>query len=193
MNPSDTVREVWDDFYTNDTATSEQLLRGLVSSKVARYDTFDYTEGLERKGEENNTIILEDIAEDIDEDVVGYFTEYIFSDGALTESTPIQVKRNSVPVGSFSPTPLYESCAPIPRNIRHGDDPGNVPYIPYADDSLFNVKAYTLEHAGIQWQECCHRLSANGIIIFLFTLLPGKFANWIQVCGFSLKSFVDWW
>ena len=87
MNPSDTVREVWDDFYRNDTATSEQLLRGLVSSKVARYDTFDYTEGLERKGEENNTIILEDIAEDIDEEVVGYFTEYIFSDGALVNRT----------------------------------------------------------------------------------------------------------
>lgn len=68
-------------------------------------------------------------------------------------STSIRVSFETVEVTStLQSTALYESCAPISRNIFHGDDPSDMPFMPYADDPTFDHSAYNEEYDAFAWQ-----------------------------------------
>ncbi|KAI0945126.1 hypothetical protein AcV7_001749 [Taiwanofungus camphoratus] len=46
----------------------------------------------------------------------------------------------------------YEACTPASSNIIQGDDPNNIPFIPFSDDPKFNIRDHLLEHQGLEWQ-----------------------------------------
>ena len=52
----------------------------------------------------------------------------------------------------YAPTPPYESCAPTRRQILRGDDPPEMPFVPYADEPSFDIDAYADDHDAFAWQ-----------------------------------------
>lgn len=53
---------------------------------------------------------------------------------------------------ALEPYPQYESCAPVRRNIMHGDDSDHMPFIPLADDPTFDIVEHTEEYRYFEWQ-----------------------------------------
>ncbi|OBZ77416.1 Histone-lysine N-methyltransferase EZH1 [Grifola frondosa] len=61
--------------------------------------------------------------------------------------------EESVAMSNFRPPPnRYESCTPISCNILHGDDPNDMPFVPFADDPTFDAKEHVLEYKSLSWQ-----------------------------------------
>ena len=54
--------------------------------------------------------------------------------------------------GEFLPHPVYEICTPAARNIKVGDDPDQMSFLPFADDPAFNWTPYNKEYEYFSWQ-----------------------------------------
>ena len=84
------------------------------------------------------------------------FTQYkdMFPVGE-EETTPLNPEETSHLVllqKTFVATDPYESCSPTYTQILHGDDPNDMPFMPYADDHVFKHADYTAEHSYFAWQ-----------------------------------------
>ncbi|KAJ7914045.1 hypothetical protein B0H13DRAFT_1712227 [Mycena leptocephala] len=53
---------------------------------------------------------------------------------------------------TFSALPAYEYCTPTVRNIFQGDDPHDMPFVPFADDPTFNHARYLEEYRSFSWR-----------------------------------------
>ncbi|KAJ7200847.1 hypothetical protein GGX14DRAFT_524739 [Mycena pura] len=62
--------------------------------------------------------------------------------------TPIHKTHVTV---AFPPCPEYEYCTPTDRNIYHGDDPSDMPFIPFHDDPSFNLSQYLEHYDSFSW------------------------------------------
>jgi histone-lysine N-methyltransferase EZH2 len=51
------------------------------------------------------------------------------------------------------PHPPYESCTPISRNLMVGDDPDDLPFIPFADDPTYDYNLVIEEHSYCRWHQ----------------------------------------
>ncbi|KAJ7508873.1 hypothetical protein B0H11DRAFT_1703540 [Mycena galericulata] len=49
------------------------------------------------------------------------------------------------------PLPEHEYCTPTARNIFQGDDPHELPFIPFADDPAFDRAKYSEEYKAVSW------------------------------------------
>ncbi|TFK49251.1 SET domain-containing protein [Heliocybe sulcata] len=47
----------------------------------------------------------------------------------------------------------YESNTPASHNIFHGDDPDDMPFVPFADDPFFNAIEHQRHYKNLTWQE----------------------------------------
>ncbi|KAK7049282.1 hypothetical protein VNI00_005883 [Paramarasmius palmivorus] len=54
---------------------------------------------------------------------------------------------------AFQPPHSYDSCTPITRNLMVGDDPGEIIFIPLADDPTFPVNDNIEHYNGLAWQD----------------------------------------
>lgn len=68
-----------------------------------------------------------------------------------------QFKRSADPHevyagGEFLPHPVYEICTPAARNIKVGDDPDQMSFLPFADDPAFDWEPYNKEYGSFAWQ-----------------------------------------
>ncbi|TCD71011.1 hypothetical protein EIP91_000509 [Steccherinum ochraceum] len=69
--------------------------------------------------------------------------------GSLTSSLTTEVVELD---GDMALYPAYEVAAPLYRNIRHGDDSNDMPFIPYSNEG-FNWKQHALEYKRSAWQK----------------------------------------
>ena len=58
----------------------------------------------------------------------------------------------SICADPFRPHPPYESCTPISRNLMVGDDPNELPFIPFSDDPSYNYHVDIEEYKYFRWQ-----------------------------------------
>ena len=56
------------------------------------------------------------------------------------------------PETPFAPHPSYESCTPCVQSIYLGDDPEEMPFIPFADDPDYDYIENTLFYDRFAWQ-----------------------------------------
>jgi histone-lysine N-methyltransferase EZH2 len=47
---------------------------------------------------------------------------------------------------------VYEICTPAARNIKVGDDPDQMSFLPFADDPAFDWEPYNKEYGSFAWQ-----------------------------------------
>ena len=52
----------------------------------------------------------------------------------------------------LSPTPHYESCNPMSTSILAGDDPDEMPFIPFPGSAGFEFDAYRNQHEKFSWE-----------------------------------------
>ncbi|KAJ6479302.1 hypothetical protein C8R47DRAFT_983573 [Mycena vitilis] len=78
------------------------------------------------------------------------FVDFVDYDTETTQRVPIEVYRAP---DSFPPLPAYEYWTPSARNIFHGDDPDDLPYIPFADDPTFDHAKFLREYSTFSWDE----------------------------------------
>ncbi|KAJ3543173.1 hypothetical protein NM688_g5891 [Phlebia brevispora] len=70
-----------------------------------------------------------------------------------------------LPQSDFLPIDPYEACVPTYRVILHGDDPNDLPFVPYADEPDFDATPYVLEHKRFAWQSGHHGPDVKWICI----------------------------
>ncbi|KAJ7484132.1 hypothetical protein FB451DRAFT_1028361 [Mycena latifolia] len=66
------------------------------------------------------------------------------------ERVPLEITHLEV---AFPPLPAHEHCTQIARNIFQGDDPHDLPFIPFADDPTFDQAKYLEEYEAFSWEE----------------------------------------
>lgn len=76
--------------------------------------------------------------------------DFLESEG--THATSSDRLNHVLPESVVVPTDPYESCLPAYRQILYGDDPDDMPFLPYADDTSFNSAGYIAEHNRFAWQ-----------------------------------------
>ncbi|KAJ7758167.1 hypothetical protein DFH07DRAFT_818963 [Mycena maculata] len=69
-------------------------------------------------------------------------------ESGIMEHIPAQVIRFE---DLFLPLPAHEYCTPTNRNIFQGDDPSELPFIPFADDPTFDHAEYLKEYHKFSW------------------------------------------
>ncbi|KAK2466115.1 hypothetical protein APHAL10511_001757 [Amanita phalloides] len=82
--------------------------------------------------------------------------EYVL-DGISTSRTNADVTFVSVALRmphDLIPTSSYESCTPLERNFSLGDDPSAMPFVPFADDPLFDQFVHLDRYEKFSWQDC---------------------------------------
>jgi histone-lysine N-methyltransferase EZH2 len=77
------------------------------------------------------------------------YIEILDYETGTTERVPMQVFRVA---DTFSALPAYEYCTPTVRNIFQGDDPHDMPFVPFADDPTFNHARYLEEYRSFSWR-----------------------------------------
>ncbi|TDL25214.1 SET domain-containing protein [Rickenella mellea] len=65
----------------------------------------------------------------------------------------------------MTPHPAYESCAPSDRCITIGDDPDDMPFIPYVDDDRFDLSDYCDHYDSFIWDKPIPDPDLDAIII----------------------------
>ncbi|KAJ7115589.1 hypothetical protein C8R43DRAFT_1038547 [Mycena crocata] len=80
-----------------------------------------------------------------------YIEVYDYETGT-TERVPMQMTHWRVQ-DVFPASPAYEYCTPTPRNILHGDDPRELPFIPFPDDPTFDHRLYLEEYDEFAWEQ----------------------------------------
>ncbi|KAJ3548227.1 hypothetical protein NMY22_g1340 [Coprinellus aureogranulatus] len=78
----------------------------------------------------------------------GEFVFYDYENNEEARVYPVNVYAGA----EFLPHPAYEICTPASRNIKVGDDPDQMPYLPFADDPTFDYGPYNNEHGYLSWQ-----------------------------------------
>ncbi|KAK7042070.1 Pre-mRNA splicing factor [Favolaschia claudopus] len=72
------------------------------------------------------------------------------SDTETTTEVPMQIFRVVKP---FAALAEQEFCTPTARNIFLGDDPHNMPFLPFPEDPSFNHNRYAEEYKGFSWEQ----------------------------------------
>ncbi|KIP11834.1 hypothetical protein PHLGIDRAFT_417179 [Phlebiopsis gigantea 11061_1 CR5-6] len=142
---SDVYPAVWRKFYANADAFSRQILQSLAGSPEPQADSHTHgpVEIISLKYPETEVLT---------KGVEEMFTEYTISpEGTITMSL-VPVDAVALSEETFLPSPPYEQCTPSLGNIRHGDDPNSLTFIPYADDPSFKSQVYTSEYRELEWQ-----------------------------------------
>lgn len=81
-----------------------------------------------------------------------FTTSEFNADGFIVEE--YETKGTSIIVDqTLRSHPPYESCTPIARNLMVGDDPDDLPFIPFADDPTYNFLSDIEEYSCFRWQE----------------------------------------
>ncbi|KAJ7865126.1 SET domain-containing protein [Mycena olivaceomarginata] len=75
---------------------------------------------------------------------------------------PTQVFRV---VDTFSALPAHEYATPSARNIFLGDDPGALPFIPFAGDSTFNRALFLREYKKFSWRMASADTDLEAVVV----------------------------
>jgi hypothetical protein len=78
-----------------------------------------------------------------------YIEVWDYENGTM-ERVPLHVTRVDI---AFPALPAHEYCTPITRNLFLGDDPHDLPFIPFADDPTFDLARYLEEYKTFSWRE----------------------------------------
>ncbi|KAJ7088459.1 SET domain-containing protein [Mycena belliarum] len=79
------------------------------------------------------------------------YVEVFDCETQTTERVPLElIHLNEV---ALPPLPAHEYCTPIERNMFLGDDPRELPFIPFADDPSFDRARYLEEYNEFSWEE----------------------------------------
>ena len=154
MKILEVYREVWRIFHDNvDTVSRRTLLNlnGLPEAQDAGY-THELLATV--PAECQDTGRLSEGAEEI-------FTEFTIRPDRTVSASTIRVDATASSEEIFQQSPLYEQCTPLLDNIRHGDDPSSLPFIPYADDQTFKLQAYASEYHEVGWRNCLATLDSE--------------------------------
>ncbi|THG98885.1 hypothetical protein EW026_g3363 [Hermanssonia centrifuga] len=128
-------REVWNEFYAWKHSACEAAIQKLAATDEAiRLVKDDYAG-------------LFDSASARTSETPSDFVVYDFCSKSTSNTSTISINASSI-----TPASQYESCAPIPRNVLHGDDPNEMAFVPYADDTNFNEVDYAMEYKNLSWQ-----------------------------------------
>jgi hypothetical protein len=105
--------------------------------------------------------IQPDSQTDLDKDLLNLYVAHIsdgdepflvadFNGEGLAEV--LTVAATSFCADPFRPHPPYESCTPISRNLMVGDDPNDLPFIPFSDDPSYNYHVDIEDYKHFRWQ-----------------------------------------
>ncbi len=128
-------REVWNEFYAWKHSACEAAIQKLAATDEAiRLAKDDYAGLFDSAPARTNEIPSD-------------FVVYDFCSKSTSNTSTISINASSI-----TPASQYESCAPIPRNVLHGDDPNEMAFVPYADDTNFDEVDYAMEYKNLSWQ-----------------------------------------
>ena len=133
-------RTVWSNFYRNEQLYSQQSINALARSQRPLSSTGTLPPHFHQL----------DAHPQISGEKLECFTVY----GPDSDQQPSQLPVEYVVASEFpfSPHPPYESCTPCSQSIFLGDDPEEMPFIPFADDPHFDHVAHTLHYDHFAWQ-----------------------------------------
>ncbi|EEB93981.1 hypothetical protein MPER_07290 [Moniliophthora perniciosa FA553] len=130
-------RDVWSSFYRWQEKYQMSSIKSLCASNPS-------------KTQRNSTIpLFKDPKEDENEYL--YITNFDTPSETIRIPfmPPVEIKHAILSQPSVS----YDSCTPISRNIVVGDDPGNMPFIPFADDPTFPIQANMHHYEAFAWRD----------------------------------------
>lgn len=149
-----TYRDVWNDFYEWEQEESRRLIKSLCRPKP------DANTVVKGKGKSNALA---------DEDAITPHSltrnwtdksslQTIYSTDEVTsiheQLVDIEFPEICIEAPPMTPSPVYEACAPIARNMFTGDDPENLAFFPYAaNDKQFNLADYLSQYDSFAWQK----------------------------------------
>jgi histone-lysine N-methyltransferase EZH2 len=93
------------------------------------------------------------------------YTEIWDAETRTTAKVPTQVFRV---LDTFSALPAHEYATPSARNIFLGDDPGALPFIPFADDPTFNRALFLREYKKFSWRMASADTDCTSALYMLF-------------------------
>ena len=80
----------------------------------------------------------------------------------------------------FRPHPPYEVFMPVTRNLMVGDDPNDLPFIPFADDPSYDYSLDIEEHKYFRWQR--PHVDSESMSITRFTSLTNMVIAQVIAC-----------
>ena len=150
-------KRVWDEYYAWDALSTKKLLslktQNTQATRPANFHLPTLTPATENS---LSSLCLEDIAGSSHShsvDDTNSFTLYqLHDDGSLAVEEVATTGAEMITLTEFSPCPAYEACTLMPENILHGDDPNDMPFIPFADDFNFDAVEHCKEYDRFAWQ-----------------------------------------
>lgn len=130
-------RSVWEEYSEWSNNTGSSTLKSLEAKQQLQLDL----------------AILEETAVEIVTD--GDFPQFTVSefDGDVTTDEYSIRGRILYVDQNFRRHPPYECCTPLSRNLMVGDDPDDLPFIPFADDPAYNFHLDVEEHSYFRWNQ----------------------------------------
>lgn len=158
--PEATIRavykQVWKEYYEWETAsTSTKLLLNTIETeeKKANRPSTLCLHATMPSSDSSSWPLPDDIANNgCTVDDIESFTLYQLSDDVDQPLQEVIVGAEVLTLPEFAPCPAYEACTPMPTNILQGDDPDDMPFIPFADDPEFDAAEHCSEYDRFAWQ-----------------------------------------
>ncbi|KAF7797361.1 hypothetical protein EIP86_008556 [Pleurotus ostreatoroseus] len=121
----DVFRAVWNEHYDWEQSSCTDVLSNLNGQDVPNQDGNELEAVM---AQTSNPPPANSLAEDL------FTHEYVVFEPNASTSDIKQSELVAVPSHGFVPSDPYEACVPAQRLVLHGDDPNDMPYVPYADD-----------------------------------------------------------
>ncbi|KDQ53748.1 hypothetical protein JAAARDRAFT_161438 [Jaapia argillacea MUCL 33604] len=139
------LRQVWEEFYAWEQPASRTAINSLLRNPAK------HTEG---------TTTPPPL--DLDNEVLSAFSEWSldshpetlqFIDYPEADSITTHIPTYTIELPVFQSHDAYEGSAPLSRNIHVGDDPDNMPFLPFADDPSFDFIDHQTAYKYLSWQD----------------------------------------
>lgn len=134
-------RKVWNEFYEWEGEYSQQVISGL-ARPTKRPEPLPFDED---PPEHQNDPPDNSLSPDLNDLIVSDY-----SDGIAVSHRRLRMEQVEIALDLLPCSP-YESCTPTSRNIFRGDDPGSMPFIPFADDPSFDHVRHTRRYSDFAW------------------------------------------
>ncbi|KAI0628307.1 hypothetical protein C8Q77DRAFT_1149517 [Trametes polyzona] len=141
---------VWESYYEWEVEHCAQAIRSLSVVKPVRPPDIPSSSETTGPDKDSTSSVHSTVSLEEHSDVFEMTVHYMRDD--CCEKDVIRGETTSY-IDLLTPHPVYESCAPIPQNILHGDDSNYMPFLPLADDPGFDVGDHALEYKAFAWQE----------------------------------------